>query len=154
MKELSRASSSRSLRIESYASYNYAFNLDSAYNLASYSCKLDEFAKLDSSSSILENPKNIEDSLAASYNQHDKNLESSSHHIKFNNSKLGIEMTQIENQLNFFSNLSNFVPKIPIFEEESESTLPAHFDNPSLNINIIRKRNIKRKTHPFVPDVE
>lgn len=60
MKELSRASSSRSLRIESYASYNYAFNLDSAYNLASYSCKLDEFAKLDSSSSILENPENIE----------------------------------------------------------------------------------------------
>lgn len=152
MKELSRASSSRYLKIESSASYNSAYNLDSAYNLASYSCKLDEFAKLDSSSSILENPENIEDSLAASYNQHDKNLESSSHHIKFNNSKLGIEMTQIENQLNFFSNLSNFVPKIPIFEEESESTLPTHFDNPPSNINIIRKRNIKRKTHPF--DVE
>ena len=57
-------------------------------------------------------------------------------------------MSQIENQL---KNMSNFVPEIPLFKEESESINFSH-DEPPLNINIIRKRNIKR--NPFVPEVE
>ena len=47
--------------------------------------------------------------------------------------------------------MSNFVSEIPFFEEESESNIFFH-DKPSLNINIIRKRYIKR--NHFVPDVE
>ena len=57
-------------------------------------------------------------------------------------------MSQIENQL---KNMSNFVPEIPLFKEESESIVLSH-DEPPLNINIIRKRNIKR--NHFVPKVE
>ena len=86
-KELSRASSYRYLRIDSSTSYNFA------NNLASYSCTLDNYA-------------NTIDSLTASNSQHDfanQNLDSSlSHQIKFNNSKLDIEMIQIENQLKKF----------------------------------------------------
>ena len=57
-------------------------------------------------------------------------------------------MSQIENQL---KNMSNFVPEIPLFKEESESIVLSH-DEPPLNINIIRKRNIKR--NPFALEVE
>ena len=42
------------------------------------------------------------------------------HHIKFNNSKLDEEMSQIENQLKNLSSVSNFISKIPLFEEEFE----------------------------------
>ena len=48
---------------------------------------------------MLDSSANTIESLAASYRQHNQNLESSSHHLKFNNSKLDIEMIQIENQL-------------------------------------------------------
>lgn len=40
---------------------------------------------------MLDSSANTIDSLAASYRQHDQNLESSSHHLKFNNSKLNIK---------------------------------------------------------------
>ena len=42
-------------------------------------------------------------------------------------------------------------PEIPLFEKEPESNIFPR-DKPSLNINIIRKRNIKR--NPFVLEVE
>ena len=61
-------------------------------------------------------------------------------------------MNQIENQLKTLSNMSSFVSKIPFFEEESKSNIFSHPDKPPLNINIIRRRYIKR--NPFVPDVE
>lgn len=48
MKKLSRTNSSRSFRIESSISHNFAYNLDSAYDLASYSCELNRYAKLNS----------------------------------------------------------------------------------------------------------
>ena len=73
------------------------------------------------------------------------------HCIKFNNSKLDEEMSQIENQLKTLSKMLDFVSRIPLFEEEFESNIFSH-DKPPLNINIIRKRYIKR--NPFVPDVE
>ena len=88
IKGLSRASSFKSLRIDSLTSYA---SDNSAYNLISSSYELNKYAN----------------SLVAS---------SYSHHIKFNNSKLDEEMIQIENQL---KNLSSFVSKIPLFEEES-----------------------------------
>ena len=47
--------------------------------------------------------------------------------------------------------MSNFVLKIPLFEEKSKSNIFYHDKSP-LNINIIRKRNIKR--NHFVPKVE
>ena len=68
---MSRASSSRSLIINSSASYNFACNLGSAYNLANYSYKLDSPANLDSYSCMLDRFANTVDSLAASYSQHD-----------------------------------------------------------------------------------
>ena len=71
-----------------------------------------------------------------------------SHHIKFNISKLDEEMSQIENQL---KNMSNFVSEIPLFKEESES-ISFFYNKSPLNINIIRKRNIKR--NHFVLEVE
>ena len=37
-------------------------------------------------------------------------------------------MSQIENQLKNLSNMSSFVSKIPIFEEESTSTIFSHLD--------------------------
>ena len=46
---------------------------------------------------MLDKSVNTKDSLAESYNQNDKILDSSSHHIKFNNLKLDEEMIQIEN---------------------------------------------------------
>ena len=116
------------------AAYNFAYNLDSTYTLASSSYELNKFSKLDNNSSILETSKN---SLVAS----------SSHHIKFNNSKID-EMNQIENQL---KNLPNYVPKIPILEE-SKSIFFSHPTSPPLNINIIKRRYIKRS--PFIPNVE
>ena len=73
------------------------------------------------------------------------------HCIKFNNSKLDEEMSQIQNQLKTLSKISDFVSRIPLFEEEFESNIFSH-DKPPLNINIIRKRYIKR--NPFVPNVE
>ena len=133
MKELSRANSSRSLRIDNFASYN------STCNLASSSYKLNRFA-------------NTKESLATSYSQHDKILKSSSHPKKYYNSKINIEISQLENQLKDLSNLSNYVPKNRIFEEEYESILFPHPNNPPLNINVIRRRYIKKKL--FVPDVE
>ena len=57
-------------------------------------------------------------------------------------------MSQIENQL---KNMSNFVPEIPLFKEESESIIFSQNESP-LNINIVRKKYIKR--NPFVPKVE
>ena len=99
-----------------------------AYNLESSSYEIIRFTK----SSISSSP-------ASSY----------SHHIKFNYSKLDEELNQIENQL---KNMSNFVSKIPLFEKESESNIFFNHDKPPLNINIIRKRNIKR--NHFVPEVE
>ena len=96
IKELSRTSSSRSLK--SHDSSASASD-NSAYNLAS---SIYEINKFTNSLPTL--------SAASSY----------SHHIKFNNSKLDVEMTQIENQLKNLSNTSNFISKIPLFEEESE----------------------------------
>ena len=61
-------------------------------------------------------------------------------------------MNQIENQLKTLSNMSSFVSKIPLFEKEFESPIFFHHDKSPLNINIIRKRFIKR--NPFIPDVE
>ena len=49
-------------------------------------------------------------------------------------------------------NLSNYVSKIPIFEEECESKLFPHPNNLPLNINVITRRYIKR--NHLVPDVE
>ena len=124
IRELSRANSFRTLR--SYDSYASA-SINSAYNLESSSYEIIRFTNLSPTSST-----------ASSY----------SHHIKFNNSKLDEELNQIENQL---KNMSNFVSKIPLFEEESESNIFSH-DKPPLNRNIIRKINIKRNL--FVPEVE
>ena len=42
------------------------------------------------------------------------------HCIKFNNSKLDEEMSQIQNQLKTLSKISDFVSRIPLFEEEFE----------------------------------
>ena len=82
IKELSRTSSSRSLRThDSFAS-------TSAYNLASSSYEINKFTNSLPPSST-----------ASSY----------SHHIKFNNLKLDEEMSQIENQLKNLSNTSNFI---------------------------------------------
>ena len=117
MRELSRINSSRSLR--SHDSSASALN-NSAYNLESSSYKIMRFSNASTTSSSA--------SLAAS---------SWSHHMKFNNSKFNEELNQIENQL---KNSSNFVPKISLFEEESESKNFSH-DNPPLNINIIRNTN-------------
>ena len=117
MRELSRINSSRSLR--SHDSSASALN-NSAYNLESSSYKIMRFSNAYTASSSA--------SLAAS---------SWNHHIKFNNSKFNEELNQIENQL---KNSSNFVPKISLFEEESESKNFSH-DNPPLNINIIRNTN-------------
>ena len=99
IRELSRASSSRSLR--SYDSSAFA-SINSTYNIESSSYEIIRFTK----SSISSSP-------ASSY----------SHHIKFNNSKLDEEFNQIENQL---KNMSNFVSEIPFFEEESESNVLSH----------------------------
>ena len=133
IRELSRNSSSRSLR--SHDSSASALN-NSAYNLESSSYKIMRFSNASTASSSASLPAA---SLAAS---------SWCHHIKFNNSKFNEELNQIENQL---KNSSNFVPEISLFEEESESKIFYH-DKPPLNINIIRKRHIKR--NPFVPEVE
>ena len=92
IRELSRGSSSRSLR--SHDSFASASN-NSAYNLDSSSYEINRFAN------------SLPASLVAS---------PYSHHIKFNNSKLDEEMSQIENQLKNLSNTSNFVSKIPFFE--------------------------------------
>ena len=48
--------------------------------------------------------------------------------------------------------MSNFVSEIPLFEEKSKSNIFSNHDKPPLNINIIRKRNIKRNY--FVLEVE
>ena len=48
--------------------------------------------------------------------------------------------------------MSNFVLEIPLFEEESESNIFSNHDKPPLNINIIRRRDIKRNL--FIPYVE
>ena len=61
-------------------------------------------------------------------------------------------MVQIENQLKKLSNMSSFVSKIHLFEEKSKSTIFSHPNKLPLNINIIRRRYIKR--NPFVSDVE
>ena len=128
IRELSRNSSSRSLR--SHNSSASALN-NSAYNLESFSYKIISFTA--------SSPASLAASSSASFY---------SHHKKFNISKLDEEMSQIENQL---KNMSNFVLKIPLFEEKSKSNIFYHDKSP-LNINIIRKRYIKR--NPFVPEVE
>ena len=85
IKGLSRTSSSRSLRSnDSSASTSNNF----AYNLTSSSYEIKIFTKSLPTSSV-----------ASSY----------SHHIKFNNSKLDEEMSQIENKLKNLSNMSNFI---------------------------------------------
>ena len=61
-------------------------------------------------------------------------------------------MIQIENKLKNLLNVSSFVSKIHLFEKESKSNIFSQHDKPPLNINIIRKRYIKR--NPFVPNVE
>ena len=123
-RELSRASSSKSLR--SHDSFAYASN-NSTYNSENSSYEIIIFTN--------SSPTSLPASLY-------------SHHIKFNNSKLDEELNQIENQ---FKNMSNFISEIPLFEEESESNIFSH-DKPPLNRNIIRKINIKRNL--FVPEVE
>ena len=127
-RELSRASSSRSLR--SYDSSTYASN-----NSESFSYEIIRFTNSSPASSTASLPTSSPASLY-------------SHHIKFNNSKLDEELNQIKNQL---KNMSNFISEIPLFEEEYESNIFSH-DKLPLNINIIRKRNIKR--NPFVLEVE
>ena len=57
-------------------------------------------------------------------------------------------MNQIENQLKTLPNISSFVSKIPLFEEKSEPTIFSYSNNPPLNINIIRRKYIKR--NPFI----
>ena len=112
---LSRISSSRSLK--SHDSSASTLN-NSAYDLERSSHKIISFtASLAASSAA---------SSSASFY---------SHHIKFNILKLDEEMSQIENQLKNLSTMSNFVSKIPLFEEESKSTIFFNYDKPSLNIN-------------------
>ena len=84
IRELSRTSSSRSLR--SHDSSAFALN-NSAYDLERSSYKIINFTASSPAAS----------SSASFY----------SHHIKLNISKLDEEMSQIENQL---KNMSNFVP--------------------------------------------
>ena len=99
IRELSRTSSSRSLRSHDSSA-----------------------STLNNSASDLERSSYKIISLSASYVA---SLSASfySHHIKFNISKLDEEMSQIENQL---KNMSNFVSEIPFFEEESESNVLSH----------------------------
>ena len=134
--ELSRTSSSKSLRSHdsfTSTSNNFAYNLESSsYEIIRFTNSLPASSTTSSLASLLAS------SAASSY----------SHHIKFNNSKLGEKLNQIEYQL---KNMSNFVLKIPLFEEKSKSNIFYHDKSP-LNINIIRKRNIKR--NPFVHEVE
>ena len=132
LRELSRTSSFRSLK--SHDSSASVLN-NSAYNLENSSYKIIRFTNSSLASWIASSRTS---SATSSY----------SDHIKFNNSKFNEELNQIENQL---KNMSNFVLEIPLFEEESESYIFPH-NKPHLNINIIRKRNIKR--NPFVPKVE
>ena len=127
IRELSRTSSSRSFR-----SHN---NSASASDLERSSYKIISFTTSSPTSLAASSPAS---STALFYN----------HHIKLNISKLNEEMSQIENQL---KTMLNFVPEIPLFNEESESINFSH-NKSSLNINIIRKRNIKR--NPFVPEIE
>ena len=47
--------------------------------------------------------------------------------------------------------MSNFVSEIPLFEKEFESNIFSNHDKPPLNINIIRRRDIKR--NPSIPYV-
>ena len=129
IRELSRGSSSRFLRShDSSASVSNS----PAYNLERSSYKINKFTNSSPASSTASLPASLY-----------------SHHIKFNNSKLDEESNQIENQL---KNISNFVSEIPLFEEEFESNIFSNHDKPSLNINIIRRRYIKR--NHFIPDVE
>ena len=107
IRELSRASSSRSLK--SYDSSAFA-SINSTYNIESSSYGIIRFTNSSTASSHATLPAS---SIASSY----------SHHIKFNNSKLDEEFNQIENQL---KNMSNFVSEIPFFEEESESNVLSH----------------------------
>ena len=125
IRKLSRTSSSKSLRFNDSST---STSNSSAYNLKSSSYEINKFTNSLPTSSA-----------TSSY----------SHHIKFNNSKLDEESNQIENQL---KNISNFVSEIPLFEEEFESNIFSNHDKPSLNINIIRRRGIKR--NHFIPDVE
>ena len=83
IRELSRTSSSRSLRF--HDSSTFALN-NSTYDLERSSYKIINFAASSTASS------------SASFY---------SHHIKFNISKINEEMSQIENQL---KNMSSFVP--------------------------------------------
>ena len=136
IRELSRTSSSKSLR--SHDSFASALN-NSTYNLERSSYKIINFIASSLVSLAASSPASSAASSPASFY---------SHHIKFNISKLDEEMSQIENQL---KNMSNFVPEIPLFKEESESINFSQYKSP-LNINIIRKRNIKR--NHFVPEVE
>ena len=82
IRELSRGSSSRSLR--SHDSFASASN-SPAYNLERSSYKINKFTNSSATSSY-------------------------SHHIKFNNSKLDEESNQIENQLKNISNFVSEIP--------------------------------------------
>ena len=103
IRELSRTSSSRSLR--SHDSSTYALN-NSTHDLERSSYKIISFTASSTASLVASSP--TASSSASFY----------SHHIKFNILKLDEEMSQIENQL---KNMSNFVSEIPLFKEESES---------------------------------
>ena len=118
--ELSRPSSFLSLR--SHDNSASALN-NSVYNLDSSSYEIMRFTNSSPTSSTASSPtastassptssttSSTASSAALSY----------SHHIKFNNSKFNEELNQIENQL---KNMSNFVSKIPLFEEESKSNI-------------------------------
>ena len=136
IRELSKTSSSRSLR--SHDSSASTLN-NFVYDLERSSYKIISFIASSPASLAASSPASSAASLSASFY---------SHHIKFSISKFDEEMSQIENQL---KNMSNFVSEIPLFKEESESIIFSH-NEPPLNINIIRKRNIKR--NHFVPEVE
>ena len=130
IRELSKTSFFRYLRFhDSFAS---TLN-NSTYDLERSSYKIISFIASSPVSSVASSPASSTASSSASFY---------SHHIKFNISKLDEEISQIENQL---KNMSNFVPEIPLFKEKSESIIFSYNKSP-LNINIIRKRNIKKKS--------
>ena len=133
IRELSRTSSSKSFR--SHDSFASTLN-NSTYDLERSSYKIINF--------IASSPVSLAASSSAS-SAASSSASFYSHHIKFNISKLDEEISQIENQL---KNMSNFIPEIPLFKEKSESIIFSYNKYP-LNINIIRKRNIKKNL--FVP---
>ena len=120
IKGLSKANSPRSIRSHDSSASS---SDNSTYNLASSSYQLNR-----STNSL---PTSLLATL--SYN----------HLIKFNNSKLDEEMSQIKNHLKILSTMSTFVSKVPLFKEESETTIFSYHDKPPLNINILFATSIR-----------